>query len=98
MDGLEKIVASGSAEVSHCLGLAFSCAQMNDLASALFAVDKALELEPRNLRAIISKADFLHRQEDLEPALKHYRYALKLAENLQSTLKPRHPHLIKFPT
>jgi aspartyl/asparaginyl beta-hydroxylase (cupin superfamily) len=83
-DGLEKIVASGNAEVPHCLGLAFSCAQMDDLASALVAVDKALELEPRNLRAILSKADFLHRQGDLEPALKHYRYALKLAENLPS--------------
>ena len=83
-DGLEKIVASGNAEVSHCLGLAFSCAQMDDLASALLAVDKALELEPRNLRAVLSKADFLYRQEDLESALKHYRYALKLAENLQS--------------
>lgn len=83
-DGLEKIVASGNAEVPHCLGLAFSCAQMDDLASALMAVDKALELEPQNLRAILSKADFLHRQGDLEPSLKHYRYALKLAENLQS--------------
>ncbi len=83
-DGLEKIVASGNAGVPHCLRLAFSCAQMGDLASAILAVDKALELEPRNLRAILSKADFLYGQKNLEPALKHYRYALKLAEDLET--------------
>ena len=83
-DGLEKIVASGNAEVSHCLGLAFSCAQMGELDYALLAVDKALELEPRNLRAVLSKADYLHRQEEFQNAIKFYRYALELAENLHS--------------
>jgi aspartyl/asparaginyl beta-hydroxylase (cupin superfamily) len=76
---LETITASGRADSSHWLGLAYACSQLGDTSAALAAVDRSLELDPRNLRAVIVKADCLERQAKPGQSLEVYRYALRLA-------------------
>lgn len=78
--GFDDIIATGQADTMHWLGMAFACARLGDNAGALSAVDKSLELGPRNLRAVLLKADLLTRQGESRPALQHYKYALKLAD------------------
>jgi aspartyl/asparaginyl beta-hydroxylase (cupin superfamily) len=76
---LETITASGRADSAHWLGLAYACSQLGDTPAALAAVDRSLELDPRNLRAVIVKADCLERQGLAGQSLEAYRYALRLA-------------------
>ncbi len=75
----EHVVATGHADTSSWLGLAFACAQLGDNTATLDAVNKSLEMEPRNIRAIIFKADHLERQDESEQALELYERALKQA-------------------
>jgi aspartate beta-hydroxylase len=79
--GFEQIIATGRADTTHWLGLAYACSRLGDNAKSLTSVDKSLELEPRNLRAVLLKAELLTQQGQSRPALKHYQYALKLAGN-----------------
>lgn len=80
----EQIVASGKADASHWLGLAYTCSQLGESATTLTAVNKALELEPQNLRAVILKADYLAHLRKSGQSLKFYKYALKLAANAKN--------------
>jgi aspartyl/asparaginyl beta-hydroxylase (cupin superfamily) len=80
-NGFERITATGQADTMHWLGLAFACSRLGDNGKALSALDKSLELEPRNLRAVLLKGDLLTRQGETRPALQHYKYALQLAGN-----------------
>jgi len=82
--GFEQIIASGKFEAVHWLGLAFACSGLDDSTGAVAAVDKALELEPRNLRAILFKADYLGQLGDKGQSIEHYRYALRLAQNIEA--------------
>ena len=74
----ERVVATGDADTASWLGLAFACAQLGDNTATLDAVDKALALEPGNLRAIIFKADHLENNSEPDEALKLYQHALRL--------------------
>ena len=58
-ESFERMVASGQADAGAWLGLAYACNRLNEPAAAHAAVDRALALEPRNLRALILKADYL---------------------------------------
>ena len=80
----EQIVDSGKADASHWLGLAYACSRSGDEATTLTAVNKALELQPQNLRAIILKADYLAHLGKSGQSQKFYRYALKLAVDAQN--------------
>ena len=73
----ERIVAAGSADSSACLGLAYACRSLKDPAAALAAVDKALALEPRNLLALIFKADHFASTGDARAASSFYLAAVK---------------------
>jgi tetratricopeptide (TPR) repeat protein len=75
----ERVVATGQADTSSWLGLAFACAQLGDNAATENAVNQSLALEPRNLRAIIFKADHLEKQGASRQALELYQHALRLA-------------------
>jgi aspartate beta-hydroxylase len=75
----ERVVATGQADTSSWLGLAFACAQLGDNAATETAVNKSLALEPRNIRAIIFKADHLEKQGESRQALELYQHALRLA-------------------
>ena len=75
----ERIVAAGQADASSCLGLAYACTHLGDSAAAIAAIDKALALEPRNLRALILKADHLAKAGDARAASAYYRFAVQVA-------------------
>ncbi|HYQ93525.1 MAG TPA: aspartyl/asparaginyl beta-hydroxylase domain-containing protein, partial [Burkholderiales bacterium] len=75
----ERVVATGQADASAYLGLAYACAGLKDHSAALAAVDRALALEPRNLRALILKADHLAAAGDARAASSFYRAAVNIA-------------------
>lgn len=81
-DVFEHIVSLGQATASTWLGLALACAQLGDNATTLAAVNKSLELEPQNIRAIIFKADHLEQHGESRSAVECYAQALRLAEQL----------------
>jgi aspartyl/asparaginyl beta-hydroxylase (cupin superfamily) len=86
----ERIVASEQADASIYLGLAYACAGLKEEQAALAAVDKALLLEPGNLRALLFKADFLDRAGDAKNASFFYRAVVSGApppEQLPSELR-----------
>src|SRR5205085_11965137 len=56
-DSFERLVDAGHADVNIHVALAGACARLNDLPAAPSAVDNALALDARNLRALIIKAD-----------------------------------------
>jgi aspartyl/asparaginyl beta-hydroxylase (cupin superfamily) len=73
----ERIVAAGVADVETWLGLAHACRGMKEYAAAHAAVDKALAVEPRNLRALILKGDHLAAEGDERAAASFYVAAIK---------------------
>ena len=78
-ESFERIVAAGQADAAACLGLAYACRSLNEHSAAHAAVDKALALEPRNLRALILKADHLAAEGDERAASSFYMAAVKSA-------------------
>jgi aspartyl/asparaginyl beta-hydroxylase (cupin superfamily) len=89
-ESFERIVASGQADAATCLGLAYACRSLNEHSAAHAAVDKALALEPRNLRALILKADHLAAEGDERAASSFYMAAIKAApapEHLTADLR-----------
>jgi aspartyl/asparaginyl beta-hydroxylase (cupin superfamily) len=78
-ESFERIVAAGHADASACIGLAYACRGLNDNAASLAAVDQALLFEPRNLRALILKADHLAEAGDARGASAFYVAAMNSA-------------------
>ncbi|MEP5765767.1 MAG: aspartyl/asparaginyl beta-hydroxylase domain-containing protein [Halieaceae bacterium] len=74
-----KASQTPGADASTWLGLAFASARQGDDDATLAAVDQALALEPRNLRALIFKADHQAQQGRSRKALVYYQAALKVA-------------------
>ena len=72
-------VAAQPGNLDAWLGLAFACAKLGDDTAALAAVDRALQIEPRHLRALIFKADHLVSTARHGPAVAFYRAALHVA-------------------
>ena len=75
----EQVTASGRADASVWLGLAYACAGLNDGPGMLAAADRALELQPRNPRALILKGDWFAEAGDARAASAFYRSALAAA-------------------
>lgn len=85
-DCFAQVIASGQATASIWLSYAQSC---DDEAEKLRAIDSALGLEPRNLRALLMKGDHLARQGDSQAAFSYYSAATKVAPaNLPADLAP----------
>jgi aspartyl/asparaginyl beta-hydroxylase (cupin superfamily) len=78
-ESFEQIVATGEADASACVGLAYACRTLKDNAASKAALDKALALEPRNLRALILKADYFADEGDARAASAFYLAAVKTA-------------------
>lgn len=74
----EQVIASGQAGSPHWLGLAHALQRLGEFRAALDALDKSLELEPHNVRAVLFKADFLAGRSQPRQALEYYQYAVKL--------------------
>lgn len=75
----EHLTASGQADATTHVGLAFACRSLADPAGAMAAVNRALALEPRNLQALIVKGDFLSEAGDARAAASFYRAATRAA-------------------
>jgi hypothetical protein len=80
----ERLVAGGQADAPAYLGLASACAKLGDHRAALAAVDQVLELQPRNVRALIVKADQLAALGDSRSAAAFYRAAIGAAPEPQA--------------
>lgn len=81
-DMFEMIVAAGQADASTFLAIGFACVQLEDNEGLLSAVDRALDLEPRNLRALLFKADHLVRVDRPREALTFYQAAIAIAQGM----------------
>ncbi len=79
---LEKLVATGKPDALSCVALAYACRALKDVAAMNTAIERALALEPRNLRALIFKADRAHEGGDTRTASVFYVTALKAAAAL----------------
>lgn len=78
-EALDAVVASGHADAVGCLALAYACRSLGDKAASLAAAEKALSLEPRNLRALLLKADWLAELGDGPGAASFYQFAVQAA-------------------
>lgn len=72
-------LAAGRADAAVLLGLANACRSLDDRDGMRVAVDRLLAVEPRNLRALILKADHLALVGDARSASSYYHMALKSA-------------------
>lgn len=73
----ERVAATGRADASIWLGVALSCAALGDHAARLAALDRTLSLDPRNLRALVLKADHYAGAGDSRAAAAHYAAAVR---------------------
>lgn len=78
-EAFEQIALAGLADSATWLALAQACRALNDDADALAAVDRAIELEPRSLRALLFKADHFARAGEARAASSFYLAAVQSA-------------------
>ncbi len=81
-DSFERITRQGHADAGSLVALAQACRALDDRDAALEAVDKALALEPRNVRALILKADCLAAGGDDRGAAAFYQFAVQAAPSV----------------
>jgi aspartate beta-hydroxylase len=81
-DSFRRLADAGQADLNIWIALASACGRLEELPDAHSAVDKALALDPANLRALIVKADLLAHTGDLRSATSYYRAALQAAPPL----------------
>jgi aspartate beta-hydroxylase len=79
----ERAIAAGAADAALFVGLAYACRGMADAAAAGAAAERALALEPRNLRALVLKADHLAAIGDARAASSFYMAAVRGAPPLE---------------
>lgn len=77
---LRALTEAGPVAAATWLALAFARVNLGRAEAALAAVNRALEQEPRNLRALLFKADHLDRMDQPRHALRFYQAALRVAE------------------
>jgi aspartyl/asparaginyl beta-hydroxylase (cupin superfamily) len=78
-DSFQRLADAGQADVNIWIALAGASGRLGDLPAAQAAADRALLLEPRNLRALIVKADLLAHQGDVRAAAPFYLAATQAA-------------------
>ena len=81
-DSFQPLADAGQADVNIWIALAGACGRLADMAAAHAAADRALSLEPRNLRALIVKADLYAHEGDVRKAAPFYLEAVKAAPPL----------------
>lgn len=75
----EQQLAQGDENAALWLALAFARARLEQPEATLDAVDRALDLDPRDLRALLFKADHLERMGRSRVAFTFYQGALRVA-------------------
>ena len=83
-DSFLQLVSRGAADASIYLALAYACRHLGDSGAAGSAIDSALKLEPRNLRALLFKADHVSEAGDSRAAASFYLAAVKAASTAGS--------------
>ena len=78
-EAFERVIAAGRADAAVHAALGYACVRLNDKPAALAAAENALSLDPRNLRALIIKADHFAERGDGRAAASFYGFALKVA-------------------
>jgi len=78
-ESFERVVAAGRADAAVHAALAYACRKLDDKKSALAAAERALALDPRNLRALLLKADHYAEIGDGRGAASFYQFALNIA-------------------
>ena len=76
---LLEIIAAGHADVDVWLAMAHASALRNDADAKIDAIDKALTVAPRDVRALIAKADHLAALGDQRGAAAYYSAAVRSA-------------------
>jgi len=76
----ERLAATGKADAGLWLGLAQACRAEGDQANAIAAAERALALEPRNLRALLFKADHFAQAGDARAASAFYMFTVQTAQ------------------
>ena len=75
----EQLVTTGAADAPVWVALAVACQALRDEAQMVVALDQALALEPRNLRALIMKGDHFAANGKTRAARSFYETVLALA-------------------
>ena len=70
---------AGQADAPVFLGLGYACRALQDWSGVSASADRALALDPRNLRALLMKGDALDQAGDARAAAAYYRAALRSA-------------------
>jgi aspartyl/asparaginyl beta-hydroxylase (cupin superfamily) len=83
-DMLQELVAQGRADAEAYALLAAASLQLDDAAAAHAAADKAMSLQPRNLRAVLVKAQLLTGEGVLRAANYYNGLALEIAAGATS--------------
>lgn len=78
-DRFQQVIASGVADASVWLGLALALRGTNDKEGSLVAIEQALKLEPRNIRARVMKADHYAEMGDARAASAFYASVVRAA-------------------
>ena len=93
-DLIDRLIAADRADASAWLVMAHARAILGDDVGKVAALDKALELDPNDLRALIAKADHLMSAGDARAASAYYSAALRylpranqLPSHLQEALR-----------
>lgn len=90
-DCFEAIASAGAADAGVLIALAHAHRLLGNTTGALAAIDRALGLEPRNLRALVFKGDHLEAAGDARAASAFYLAAVRSTsspEQLESELRP----------
>lgn len=82
---LETIIASGAADLAAWMTLAHVAALQNDIATKGAAIDRALELSPHDVHALIAKGDHVAMLGDARAAATFYATAVHLAPPLEQS-------------
>jgi aspartyl/asparaginyl beta-hydroxylase (cupin superfamily) len=74
----ERAIAGGGNDAALFVGLAYACRGMGDSGDTLAAAERALQLEPHNLRALMIKGDHFAAAGDERSASSFYLTALRM--------------------
>jgi aspartate beta-hydroxylase len=80
----EQIVATGQANAGAWLALALACNALGDHAAMVPALERALALEPTNVRALVMKGDYLVNSGQARAATAFYSTAVTVAAQARS--------------
>ena len=78
-DSFQQLVGQGVADARVFLALAQACTLLKDHVAARAALENVLALEPRNVLALIMKADYLQALGDSRSASSFYQTAVRVA-------------------